>query len=599
MAYNNINVEECIFIIIPEDEKESYIKEFCYQLKQFILPTESETVEMGEKSEISNAGNHLDEQDKTSDIPTFVTDASDINTPLGFMDALYHILMDLPAPYTIVQEHYHIDRTFRDSYYRYFSSQHFETKRYSRRLSFFKGDINEDQFFDTDNYRVVSLSDTELLKEHSANNAIVFMGSVVINPLLQGIIGRTLLHPGCLMKDASYMRLSEFDIHVYGRLLRTKAFPYRMQDGETMRCAEVTVLNIVEYYSNHYPEYRAALPSELLAEEERFSYERVLPSKGMTYQILSKLLVGFGYSPRLYDLSKIESFKGSLLTKEIKLRRLLLYYMESGIPVAVNVSRGKGPDHSVVCIGHGSKNLDLFSTANKLKYTLNPLSDSSRSLINAADLYDKYVVIDDNEPVYHLRKFDQLSLFENMKANVLAVPLNKRMHVDAIDAEQQFFWILKDSQLGLNKWIPEGYLGEDEDIVIRIFMATSHSFKQYRAESLPSIQGRIIYTELPMPHFIWVCELFKIKEYMNDTSEEMISTKTPNAFAEIVLDATSLTTKNNPLKSLLMMHYPKKYAFRYPDNKQIGFDDEIQIYDELEEIGFPAFSHNLTKVLVQ
>ena len=269
--------------------------------------------------------------------------------------------------------------------------------------------------------------------------------------------------------------------------------------------------------------------------------------------------------------------------------------MESGIPVAVNVTKGTGTAHSVICIGHGGRNRDLFKTARKLKYRLDPLGKSERALINFADFYDEYVVIDDNMPVYHLRRFDQLSLFQDMKANILAVPLNKRMHVDASDAEQQFLWILKDERLGLENWIPEGML-ENEDIVMRIFMATSHSFKRYRTKTLPELRAKVTYSSLPMPHFIWVCELFRAEEYMGDESGTDLDDDVPHAFAEIILDATSPTrTNKHPFKSLLMMHYPGKIAIRYPEEKGIGFDEEVRIKEEAG--GFPAFSYNLSRIM--
>ncbi len=54
----------------------------------------------------------------------------------GFMLDLSRLLKQFPRPYTIVQEFYHIDPSYRDTYYTYFSNQHFQVRRYSRRLSF-------------------------------------------------------------------------------------------------------------------------------------------------------------------------------------------------------------------------------------------------------------------------------------------------------------------------------------------------------------------------------------------------------------------------------------------------------------------------------
>lgn len=55
-----------------------------------------------------------------------------------YMLDLSDLLKKLPRPFTIIQEFYHIDSSYRDTYYTYFSNQHFQVKRYSRRLSFFR-----------------------------------------------------------------------------------------------------------------------------------------------------------------------------------------------------------------------------------------------------------------------------------------------------------------------------------------------------------------------------------------------------------------------------------------------------------------------------
>lgn len=120
------------------------------------------------------------------------------------------LLNRFPTPFTIVQEFYHIDKSFRDSYYMYFSNQHFQVKRYSRRLSFFQSELGWNDFFGETAKKLESL----------------FMGSCVINPLTTGAIGRTLIYPKYILKTTPvYMRLSEFVLHIYGKKLTVRAFP--------------------------------------------------------------------------------------------------------------------------------------------------------------------------------------------------------------------------------------------------------------------------------------------------------------------------------------------------------------------------------------
>ena len=283
----------------------------------------------------------------------------DIDIAHDFIAELDKLLKNLPRPYTIIQETHHIDRSFRDTYYTYFSNQHFDIKRYSRRISFVKGIITEKDFFSSD------ANDQELLSQN-------FMGACVINPLSAGLMGRTLIDPRFLLSKhdiPAYVRLSKFKLHIYGKKFFVKAFPYRMQDEETMRCAEVTLLNLLEYYSNSYNDYRNVVPSEILDAEQKHIHERVLPSRGISYPVLTKVLSEFGFSPRLYNLSSIEKFSLSQLTQGDVLKRWLHYYIESGIPVALNLLPvgNNGAGHSIVCIGHGEVSEELIKKTSVYK----------------------------------------------------------------------------------------------------------------------------------------------------------------------------------------------------------------------------------------
>ena len=261
----HIRYDEEVFIAITEENFSNTIPEFCECIYRYSM----------------------------SD-----TGAIDTDIAKNYIGELKKILTQLPRPYTIIQEMHHIDRSYRDTYYAYFSNQHFDVKRYSRRLSFVRGIIEADVFYS---------SNTKVQEEIALN----FMGACVINPLSTGVIGRTLIDPQFLISEddrPAYVRVSNFKLHIYGKKLLVKAFPYRMQDEETMRCAEVTLLNLLEYYSNSYMDYRNVVPSEILYMEQKHSHERVLPSRGTSYPVLTKILSEFGFSPRLYSLSAIEKY---------------------------------------------------------------------------------------------------------------------------------------------------------------------------------------------------------------------------------------------------------------------------------------------------
>lgn len=483
---------------------------------------------------------------------------------------LEKLLRNLPRPFTIIQETHHIDRSFRDTYYTYFSNQHFDVKRYSRRLSFIKGIITEKEFF---------LADSEVQEVISRN----FMGACVINPLSAGVIGRTLINPQFLLSKynrPAYVRLSKFKLHIYGKKFFVKAFPYRMQDEETMRCAEVTLLNLLEYYSNSYNDYRNVVPSEILDAEQKHSHERVLPSRGISYPVLTKVLSEFGFSPRLYNLSSIEKYSLSQMTQEDDLKRLLHYYIESGIPVALNLLPvgNNGAGHSIVCIGHGKASEELIRKAKKHKWISWEHRGHCHPIIDSADFYEYYVVVDDNQPVYQVRPFKQLSLYPDMRVENIAVPLYKRMFLDASDAAAIVRTILHHEQLGIDVWA-NGFIAPQEDVIIRLFMASSNSLKEFRTETFTDTYAREAYAIVPMPRFVWVCEIYRECDYAD-----------LNAFGEIVIDATSVPGRGHSTRSLILMHYPNVLGIRYPEQLEAEFDEMVT----LDQDGlFPGFRGNL------
>lgn len=540
--------DEKPFVVIKEGQ-EQIIKLLCDSIFAYHLSDNTEQEEQVE---------NIEEQAQLTD---------DNEAYASGREFLKNFLLKLPKPITVIQEGYHIDRSYRDTYYMYFSNQHFQVKRYSRRLSFFFGEINDEVFFGED-------SQERLQK--------AFIGACVINPLVAGSIGRTLISPkySISMPDGekAYVRLSTFDINVYGRKFQVRAFPYRMQDEETMCCAEVTILNLLEYYANQYNDYKTVVPSEIITQEQKHSHERVLPARGITYPVLTKVLSEFGFSPRLYNVSAIDSYKYSSLSKEDELRRWLHYYIESGIPVAVNlVPIGiSGTGHSMVCIGHGPAKEELKEIATKRKWITWSERSNAHPLINSADFYDQYVVVDDNEPIYHLRKFKALSLYPDMRIENLAVPLYKRMFLDAPNAYSTIRSLLQSKAFGISEWA-DSFLKPKEDVIIRMFMASSKSFKAFRMKTLKGVDLRKLYMLIPMPRFVWVCELYRVEDY-----------NTLQAFGEIVIDATSAPNRGH--RSLILMHYPSSIAYRMPGQADVGFEVMAEI--EKPEL-FSGFISNL------
>lgn len=98
--------------------------------------------------------------------------------------------------------------------------------------------------------------------------------------------------------------------------------------------------------------------------------------------------------------------------------------------------------------------------------------------------------------------------------------------------------------------------------MIRLFMASSHSLKDFRFNTLADIYAREAYVIVPMPRFVWVCELYRLENY-----GQLL------AFGEIVIDATSAPGRGHSVRSLILMHYPRVLVVRYPEQAEPEFDE--------------------------
>ena len=185
-------------------------------------------------------------------------DSSDSTDCLGYQTSqelfkkLLTTLWKHAGPFTVICEDYHVDPMYRDSYYSYFSNQHFTMSRFTKRLTFFKNQ-----------WKLKEIIVPENAEKLNSN----FLGTCVICPTDARTLGRTLLAPAFMLDSGPcYLRLANYSITVFGVRLNVKAFLFQMQDRETTRCAEVTLLNILDYFGNSYSDYRTYHPSEIIRE---------------------------------------------------------------------------------------------------------------------------------------------------------------------------------------------------------------------------------------------------------------------------------------------------------------------------------------------
>lgn len=458
------------------------------------------------------------------------------------------------SSFTFLEEESYVDRVYRDSYYFYFSGKHFSYNRFCKRVFLFARTLDE--------------SFLDLTAEELQNS---FVGSIVICPIPGRAVGRTLLRPKYFLGNSSaYVRWATYSVIVSGKKISVHAFPYSMQDGETTACAEITILNLLDYFSCSYPEYHYLLPSDINRIAQENGYERSLPTHGLKYEMVSKAFCESGFYPRLYSLGKMPTDK---------LRRILYYYIESGIPLALGVEIKSNNAHSVIVIGHGEINVD----SQNFKQCYACYDKKSQNILwvcDASDIIGELCVMDDSQIPYKLmeckiNESKELILGDYVIKTVV-VPLYKKMYLEASDASEIFKVILASQEYGFPRLglkyfeeddgnVPVGeeeYLGTKENpLVTRIFMTSSRSLRKCRDEQFAdgNKEVRSWYRTTVFPKFVWVCELSIVDKY----AEEVIG--------EVILDATS--SADAYADSLIIAHYPRRIFRRFPQDIQKSGDE--------------------------
>jgi hypothetical protein len=490
----------------------------------------------------------------------------------------------------------YVDKYYRDIYYTYYSKQHYNYDRFCVRLSLFDGKISN-------------------LVNYLNSTDIKLIGFIVVRPIYAESIGHTIIDPKYLQDEpvkSVYCRTSEFKALIFGRSFVINAFPWRKQT-EVQTCAEISLINIFEYYSNQYKDYPQILPSEIRDAEARDLHESAYPSRGINYQVYSKILCEKGFAARLYTSKAIENsvstYSGENPAKTIK--RLFHYYIESGIPVSASLipRSGGGSGHSIICIGHSCENPDFDSVDRVVSY------GTKLAIIDSADLFEVYMVADDNQIPYALRPFDTLTLHKDLSIQNLVVALYKNIGIDALQAQKLFYSVLFDDKLGILRWTDAKIIDECEnengrpEIVFRMFLASSATFLDKKTSIVRSdnhskreYEDAIFYSKASMPKLVWVCQVYTCKSY-----------GLRRAFAEIILDPTSNNHSQLLFRKIIALNYTNVFCYRHyndinsildepshedGDGKDLdilrnGFEVINRNIDEAEQLYFNNFTGNL------
>jgi len=386
-------------------------------------------------------------------------------------------------------EYPYVDRMYRDTFYHFYASKLKSFDRDTVRISFFDSEINEEMFRHS---------------KHLEELRSKYLGFLIVRPTFPKVVGRSSLSPAILEKSGFACCISPVQATVNHVKFQVNAFPHASQDGQFITCAETTIWSMLEYFGNKYPDYRPLLPSTIHELLKKFSYKRQLPSEGLTAEQIAYVVREVGFGAMFYSKARHGDVFDSVLST----------FVESGIPVIGVISTADNNGHAVNIVGR--------AVVPAAKVLDNPVFETDTGDLRLIDFHKvkrDFVFIDDNMPPYQLASLDSpckhypLEKWKSAQLKNIIVPLYHRIYLDPIRARNNFVGFMRKIKLAY----------PDDVLVLRIFLASSRSYKEYLAlaEDLhPDTKQAVL--ERVMPKFIWVAELSRPAVYEQERVEGVL-----------------------------------------------------------------------------
>jgi hypothetical protein len=440
----------------------------------------------------------------------------------------------------VIVEKPYIDKDFRSTFYKDFSKRFSNIERNSVRLHFFNTNISK-----------------TIINECHKDG---YLGFITLRDTMPYTIGRSYLNPKALLNNSknvntkdycgNYYLLTEYKVNILGKEYCIKAFPWMQQDANISRCAHVAMWEIIRYYSEKYKLYGEYLLQEIFNLTE--SYQREIPSKGMTVENISYGFKKIGFAPEVYFRdNKEEGIKG---LKNDYFEELIYIFIESGIPfIAASFQKA----HAISIIGHCNIVKDKTSTINK-------------KIISASELVDGYLSGNDHFLPYSFIDKSEINnkSIESIKdIEGIIIPLYQKMYFNVVE-------LLNDAIPKIEKKFIDINENNQDKFIRRIFITSSKSFKKKVLENSSDKKYKDYITRSSMPRFIWVVEYSKVNDYPKQVSYRFL------------FDTTSLQFYK--LDNILLSWKAKKEIFFYhnamPYKKDLQNDLEPIYINNLENI---------------
>ncbi len=487
--------------------------------------------------------------------------------------ALVAHVLSLGAAYAVIEEPY-VDKDYSADYLSFYAGAFRNYPRHTKRIHLFAGAVEE-------------ALKRPMAEQQEALEQADYLGFVVVRPIAQGPIGRTILKfpnlgPALLVR--STVR-ANFNVHLLGsRLKLTGVAPFIQQDERLGACAQASIwMAARQVHARHgrTPWHSIADITALATTPTDADLSQHLPagSGGLNPIHIIRALRAMGHQP-LFDFFLADRDASEEAAAELRREasRSIVRYLDSGLPVIVALADvGEKVGHAITAVGYveargpacrASHGYDAFVRAiivhddQRGPYRLMPLTEN-----DVASLPRDRLLIYDDKP-----------LTVEEAASHIFVPLPARVFLRAESADT----VVRDFLEGYVKQaggpmlsrirgvvpdaapVVEGFyeLVTSGRLIRRTYLTTAGRYRHHlsRTDLAEEIKAELLVRRLP--HFVWVTEL--ISPDCPPPEED----RARNIIGHMVVNATSST---DPDFDLLMAHMPHVLVHR-DINAKIGAD---------------------------
>ncbi|OYZ88768.1 MAG: hypothetical protein B7X99_20795 [Rhizobiales bacterium 17-65-6] len=486
------------------------------------------------------------------------------------VDALIQHVLDLGAKYAILEAPY-IDQDYSADYQTFYALAFKTYPRHTKRLHLFEDDVSD-------------ILEADFADQAEAFKTRRYLGFVVIRPITQGPIGRTVLTfprlaAGLTVRPAAR---AKFEINLVGAPLSVVGAPFIQQESKVGACAQAAIwMASLAVHARHRRTgwYSMADITRLAGTPTDATLSQALPagSNGLNPIHMIRALSGMGHQP-LFDLFSEDGqgLKGPSTISQV------MRYLDSGLPVILAMDK---IEHAVTAVGYvevaggalrDDQTYDTFVRAlvvhddQRGPYRLMPIS------LDDVDVLPRDRLLMNHETV--------LTVADVVSHMFVPLPPRVFLRADRADTVARDFLRRQASELAgvyveaLGADTPAGLRAKaffsaaiEDRIIRRTYLTSAARYRHHLAKNTVSDRIKSQLLSRTLPHFVWVTELMEV-------SAAQIEPGGPRPIIGHLV--TNATSSSDPDSDLLLAHMPHIVVHRDLDTDDAEFDEEAILIDE-------------------